>query len=204
MPKYLAMIVLTLVLLGCNKIPDSSMSQSQEVINDVTKYFPAKIHSTWIYQGEGNEYASFSRKIVALNNNRIQVIENNGGTQQTMVFKISSDEIKRTFFLPEFYTESTILDEPDNASEMILKAPLSKNAVWEDSISRRQVVSVNEQVTVPAGHFSNVIMIKITSIKEQVNDSQLFEYYAPNVGLIKREYTTGDNYKVISKLASYK
>jgi hypothetical protein len=201
--KSLGVIFLTTILLGCQQAPSPVTPPAEDAITNITAYFPIEAKQTWTYQGEGNEYASFTRRVMVQQGNRAQFAEDNGGTKMVMVYQVTPDEVKKTFFVPEFYTDKNMLNEPANQSEVILKAPLKVGAVWQDDKYKREVLGIREKVTVPAGTFENVVKIKVTSLQGGLQGSQLFEYYAPNTGLILREFTSGENFKVVSKLKSF-
>ncbi|BBB91262.1 MAG TPA: hypothetical protein PKA28_14970 [Methylomusa anaerophila] len=202
--KGLIVVLLTTILLGCQKASSPVISGPEHAVNDVTAYFPSESNMIWVYQGEGNEFAGFTRRVMIRQGNRVQFSEDNGGTKMMMVFQVSAGEVKRTFFVPEFYTDKNMLNEPDNLAEVILKAPLKSGAVWQDARNRREVLGISEKITVPAGTFENVVKIKVTPLQGGPQGSQLLEYYAPNTGLILREFTAGDNFKVLSKLDNFK
>lgn len=172
----------------------------QREVQDVSRYFPVEQNLLWVYEGEGNEYASFTRKVMYRQGERVQMAEDNGGTRMAMVFRVVPEGVTKIFMIPEFYTEENLLDEPHNHGEQVLKAPLKVGMVWEDDKFLREVLSIDEQVVVPAGTFTDVVKIRVTA-KPQTG-SQSLEYYAPDVGLILREFTSESNYKVSSKLKS--
>jgi hypothetical protein len=131
----------------------------------------------------------------------VQMAEDNGGTRVAMVFRVVPEGITKIFMIPEFYTEKNLLDEPTNRVDQVLKAPLKTGTVWQDDQYLREVLSIDERVIVPAGTFTNVLKIKLTA-KSQ-SGGQLLEFYAPDVGLILREFTSENNYKVSSKLKKF-
>lgn len=200
--KFLCVLFLTIILLGCQKAPTPTNPPAEDVITDVSTYFPIEAKLTWIFEGEGNEYASFTRRVMVQQVNRSQFAEDNGGTKMVMVYQVEPDKVKRTFFEPEFYSDKNMLNEAANQSEIILKGPLKVGSAWQDDKNKREVLGIREKVTVPAGTFENVVKIRITPLQGESQGSELFEYYAPNTGLILREFISGENFKVISKLKS--
>lgn len=159
-------------------------------------YFPHTVGSTWQYRGEGNEYASFIRKVLYTKGNRAQLSEDNGGTVSAAVFEISGDAVTRIFSRGEEYDGTNYLDEQPSQSVVILKAPLKAGTKWEVPGGTREIVDVDATVDTPAGRFGDCIKVKIT-------DSDItYEYYKDGVGLVMREFISGDT-RVTSTLEKF-
>jgi hypothetical protein len=157
-------------------------------------FFPAVAGSTWEYQGEGNEYASFSRKIVFASGNLAQIREDNGGTVTASVFKISSGAVTRIFFVAEAYGQTNYLKSPSNENIVILKTPLKVGTKWAEPNGIREIVDLKATVTTPAGSFTQCLKVKISE-----KDSIVYEYFKSGVGMVKREFISGDS-KISSSL----
>lgn len=160
-------------------------------------YFPLTQGSTWQYLGEGNEYASFSREVIFAEGNRAQIKEDNGGTVSASVFEATDEAITRIFFQGESYENEDFLDVDSNDNLVILKAPLQVGTTWETGDSSREIVDLNTSLYTPAGNFEKVLKIKIS-----YPDSTMFEYFKDGVGMIRREYISGD-FEVTSTLEKY-
>lgn len=200
--KTLMMLMLLtglLIFTGCAK--NQEPPPPEPVITDVRNYFPTEPALTWSYEGTGNEYASFTRRVLYRQENQVQMVEDNGGTRMGLVYKMTTDAITQTLALEEFYSDQNLLHEKSNRNQILLKAPLKAGATWQDSQDKREIISISETVQVPAGSFQNVVKIKITPLDPQ-QKHQLLEYYAPHTGLIMREFIA-DDYYVTSKLASF-
>ena len=151
-------------------------------------FFPLTKGSTWQYQGEGNEYASFSREVLFTQDDRAQIREDNGGTVSSSVFKRTDSEVVVIFFQGEAYGESNFLEQKPNENLIVLKAPLEVGTKWENRTGIREIVDVNTTVDSPAGKYEKCIVVKISS-----PDSTLFEYFKDGVGMVKREFISGDS-----------
>ncbi|MEW6695914.1 MAG: hypothetical protein ACOY35_12150 [Bacillota bacterium] len=198
------LLLLCVLLIGCAKQetpPPPKYEPEEKVITDVRKYFPADDQLTWEYEGFGNEYATFTRKVLHRQGNRVQISENNGGTVMGLVFDVSADAVTKTFSIPEHYDDRNILNEKANLNEIVLKTPLKVGGNWQNEGSKREVVGIDETVEVPAGRFERVVKIKITPLDHKQDHLQ-YEYYAENTGLILREFIAGDQ-KITSKLKSF-
>ncbi|HZK84719.1 MAG TPA: hypothetical protein VFC58_08595 [Desulfosporosinus sp.] len=204
------------LLVGCNKsaqppLPESKPSETatpektpsdppaKEVVPAATPgdFFPVVANSTWEYQGEGNEYATFNRKIVFTGDNLAQIREDNGGTVSASVFKISSDAVTRIFFIGEAYEQKNHLKSPSNQNLIILKAPLKVGTKWNEPNGTREIVDLNATVATPAGTFAQCLKVKITN-----DNSTLYEYFKSGIGMVKREFISGDS-KVTSSLKNH-
>lgn len=187
----------------------------EAVTQDVGAYFPAFVGLTYHFAGEGMEFASFARRIAFASAGLIQV-EELSGTNLAQVFELSESELKVLWSQEEFYRNESLLDNalaegagPGRRENLILlQAPLKVGNSWADSRFRREIVGMNEVVTVPLGTFHAVIVVKsvpLGSENEAGEEATSYEYYAKNMGLIQRETVFGANgetYSVISKLQS--
>jgi hypothetical protein len=187
-------LMLSVSLLGCNKLPAEEPQPDPLSLKD---FFPLSEGSTWQYRGEGNEYASFNRKVVFVEGDRAQIVEDNGGTVSASIFKAAEDEIVRTFFQGEEYKEMNLLDQDSNDSLVILRTPLKVGTSWESQEGVREIVEMDAVVDTPAGKFEDCIKV---SIKLQY--STLYEYFKAGVGMVKREFTS-EGTMVSSTLEKY-
>ncbi len=181
----------------------------------VEAYFPAFVGLTYNFAGEGMEFASFSRTISFAGAGLIQV-EDLSGTNLARVLEVNEAEVKVLWSREEFYGRESLLDNaldpragPGRRENLILlQAPLKVGHRWRDGQFRREIVSINEVVTVPLGTFRAVLVVKSVSLaaeNEAGESAATYEYYAPNTGLIRRESffrANGGTYSVISKLQS--
>lgn len=155
---------------------------SQQSREDVRAYFPAWAGSFYQYEGWGLEYAEFSRKITFVEDGFLQM-EDLSGTNLAQVVEIKKERIRIIRRQEEFYEKKSLLkDKEPTMNLVLLEAPLKKGATWEDDFFQREIVAVDEVVTVPLGTFHAVVVVKVVG-----EHSSFYEYYAKNMGLIKRE-----------------
>lgn len=212
-------VVRMLAVPGVEQGEDAPAVESAEgepvaaVTRDVQAYFPALVGLSYHFAGEGMEFSSFTRRITFASGGLIQV-EDLSGTNLARVFESSDSELKVLWSQEEFYRQESILnnDLAEGAGTgrrenlILLQAPLIVGKSWEDERFRREIVGVDEVVTVPLGTFHAVIVVKSIALAgENGTDEQTttYEYYAPNIGLIQREsifVSNGETYAVISKL----
>lgn len=197
----LLILALTGFMTGCRRQAAPPQQQAQTAITDVTRYFPTEPNLTWVYAGEGNEFADFTRSVLFRQGNLVQMSEANGGTQLGMIFQTTPEAVILTHSREEWYSNSSLFQEAANQNQIILKAPLEVGASWQNPTDQREVVAVGETVEVPAGSYVNTVKIKVTSTQSQ-SGSYWFEYYAPDTGLIFREFFA-DNNRISSKLKDF-
>ncbi len=176
-------------------IDDVTLGDYEEA--NLKDFFPISKGSTWQYRGEGNEYASFNRKVLFLEGDKAQFVEDNGGTVSGAVFKVTEEEITRTFFQGEEYNETNLLNQDSNDSLVILKAPLKVGTKWETPREVREIVEIDATVDTPAGKFEDCIKVSI-----KLENSALYEYFKEGIGLVKREFTS-EGMTVTSTLEQY-
>jgi len=209
MNTYGAIIILfAFMTVACTQVqkpaaepkPEKPAQEQQKEIPEkkpLSGYFPLSQGNTWQYQGEGNEYASFIREVVFVKGNRAQIKEDNGGTVSASVFEVSEQEITRIFFQGEAYEEKNLLDAEPNDDLVILKAPLQVGTTWETKDGTREIVDINATVDTPAGRFDQVLKVKISH-----PDSTMYEYFKEGIGMVKKEFISGET-KVTSSLEKY-
>lgn len=174
--------------------PQEEPSTGSQNLRD---YFPLTQGSTWQYKGEGNEYASFTREVLYVEDDAAQIKEDNGGTVSASVFTTTDNEITRIFFQGEEYEETNFLNEEPDDNSVILKSPLEVGTQWEGPIDAREIVEIDATVDTHVGQFENCIKVKIAG-----QNSTTFEYFKAGIGLVKREFISGDN-QVTSSLEKY-
>lgn len=208
--NLLVLIIITVSLLvGCsdnqelspdgnNQTPNNTQQNPNEMESlKLGDFFPLELGYSWEYQGEGNEFASFKMEVVYSDNDLRQVREDNGGTVSASVYKVSSSEIEKVFFQAEAYDESNYLNNEPNEEVIILKTPLEVGAKWQEPNGTREIVSINETVSTPAGDFDKCIKVSISS-----KDSTIYEYYKEGIGMVKREFIFGED-KITSSLKAF-
>jgi len=197
-------IMVALMLAGCYKKPDalSPPTGGDRAISDVRNYFPHEPGQIWVYEGVGNEYAAFVSGVMYRQEGKAQFYQDNGGTRLGLVYAIANDAVTLVFAQEEFYADTKLFDKPANRQRIVLKAPLNVGQTWETQQERREVVSITEKVEVPSGQYQDVVKINVISLVPNVQQ-QTVEYYAPGIGLVLREFTSGDT-KIVSRLKSIK
>lgn len=172
--------------------------QQQKPQQLLAAYFPLTVGSTWSYLGEGNEYASFTRKVVFARGRRGQLEEDNGGTVIATVYEITDDAIIRVYHSGEAYEVGDLLDRiKDSESDqvVILRTPMQVGTTWQNNDHEKRTITATDAVVeTPAGKFENCIVVKIEG-----EDSTLHEYFKEGIGMVLREFES-EGYRVTSTL----
>ncbi len=206
--NLLLIIILTVIFLpGCSilikeipqpEVETENSGNTEQPVKKPGDYFPLTEGSNWKYQGEGNEFASIGRTVLFTKGNRAQMKWENGGTVGAAVFETTECAITRIFMQGEEYNENNFLDTPPNEHTIILKAPLAVGTKWENfEGGYRKIVAVNAIVATPAGKFEKCVKVKITG-----QNSTIYEYYQEGIGMVKREFISGDA-RVTSSLEEF-
>lgn len=181
---------------------------TEDWTEELQAYFPALVGANYYFSGEGMEFASFSRKITFAEPGRMQ-IEESSGTNLVQILTYDQELIQVIWVEEEFYAGKNILDPKILAERtsgrtenlILLKAPLVPGTSWADSRFQREISAIDQVITVPAGTFHDVLVVKAQN--PETKDYVQYEYYAKNIGLIKREsifIENGETYGIVSSL----
>jgi len=194
MKKRNVIILSSLLILGLTLGICFSFSGTSEAkaTSGPGKYFPLTKGSYWVYEGIGNEFASFKRTVVYASGNRGQ-IEEAGGDLSGSVYMANACTVTRIYFSPEQYQRKNLLSETPNDNTDIIYAPLSKGTIWYTNEGTRSITSTTTTVTTPAGRFKNCLVVKLTG-----DGYTITEFFAPRVGMVKRVYRSNTDDTVIS------
>lgn len=209
MKKLLAVIsllVCTVFLSSCDilKLPNTNIPQQEEPSSTDNKpsentdtntnqnssysikdYYPFNENTKYIFEGKGNEYASYTVYVDYIKGDRLQLRKNNGGTEVVSVIENKNGELKAVFSKEETYFREDFTSKPSNKDEVLLKEPLVKGTSWTLSDGRKRYISqIDVSVTTPAGSF------KAIEVTTEDGDSKNLDYYALNTGLIKSVYSS--------------
>lgn len=184
---------------GNNPPPNQNITNPPPVVNKVTDHYPLTVGSYWEYEGNGNEYASFNRKVLFAKGNLAQITEDNGGTVATKIFEATNDVVKLVYFEGESYQPENMLEAgfKANSETIILKNPLQVGTNWTDKDGKKEIVAIDSVVDTPLGKMDNCLQLKITN----PNDT-IYQYYKKGIGLVKQEFVSGET-KVTSTLKKY-
>ena len=177
-------------------VPGQTAESAAAALRD---YFPLRKGSKWVYQGTGNEYASFTREVVFTEGNLAQTLEMNGGANVTKIVQVTGSTATEIFKREEPSDPVNLLHEESNEQRILLKSPLSIGTKWNDGNTQIEIVDTSATVKTPAGTFKNCIKVKSTFSGDS---SIMYQYYAKGVGMVQQDFIF-EGEKISSSLESY-
>jgi len=185
-------LLLTLIFLnGCatkteNQPPiEDSKSQGTTQPYTIHDYYSYQENTNYVYEGEGNEYASYNVLVDYIDENRVQIRSNNGGTEMVKVLENKNGELTLLFSRAETYFRENLSQSPENNKEILLKEPLTVGNSWTLADGRkRSITSLEADVTTPLGTY------KALEVTTEGKDDKTQDYYAPKIGLVKSTFTS--------------
>lgn len=187
-----------MTLTSCNINSAEKKDKNNADINksaSIKNYFPFNQNYKYVYEGVGNEYASYTVFIDYIKDNRIQTRTNNGGTETVRVLENSNGELKEILSRGETYFRENFTGAKNDGGEILLKEPLVKGTSWTTGNNiKKSITNVDIDTTTPLGTF------KTLEVTSEENGNKTVNYYAKDMGLIKTVYIS-DGYEVTSTLS---
>ncbi|AMC00108.1 Uncharacterised protein [Aerococcus viridans] len=185
--------------------PQSSQSSSTAEVAPaltVANYFPMIEGYQAVFEGDGNEYAGFSRTYDYIEDDTIYMRTNNGGTSVLELVEVTEDAVRVVYTQPEFYAHEKIdaaaLIDPEN-TETLLEAPIALGHSWETGLgTTREITAIGVPMSTQNDLYDTI------EVTEDTGDFVNKEYYAAGVGLVyaSSESTDPDApYTVVQDLA---
>ncbi|MEL1135727.1 GerMN domain-containing protein [Desulfitobacterium sp. THU1] len=192
-----------LLLGGCGTTqenpPTGNNPVEQPAQEDKFAYYLAYQENTrYVYEGQGNEYASYDIYVDYSTGDRVQLRTNNGGTEMVRVLVLDAGQIVQQLAQGETYYREDLTKSPklNKNGEVLLKEPLTKGTTWTLADNRkRTITNVDAALSTPSGNY------KVVEVTTEGNDSKVIDYYAPNVGLVKTVFKGTDGFEVTSTLS---
>ena len=158
----------------------TAIEKALKLILTIKDYFFFKANTHYIYEGYGNEYASYNVVVDYLIGNRVQIRTNNGGTETVEVLENKDGKLTRLLSRAECYYRENLTQQPSSNAEILLKEPLIKGTTWTLSGDRKRYISnVAVDVSTPSGKY------KTLEVTTTGKNSTIIDYYARNIGLVK-------------------
>ncbi|HCX64976.1 MAG TPA: hypothetical protein DHN33_07190 [Eubacteriaceae bacterium] len=175
---------------------NESEENEDSLLGAARDYFPALEDSRLVYEGEGNEYASFEIYFDYIEDNRMQVKNSNPGTELVEIFVHEEDRVVQVFQKGEVYYRENQIDDY-NQNEILIMEPIEVGHEWQASTDvNRKITGVDVSVETPIKTYQT---IEIT-VDYEDSSGVTKEYYAKDVGLVERIYETEDGAKITSTL----
>ena len=159
------------------------------VNSEMTTYFPLRQGESWTYGGSGNEYAAFSRQVIARDGNEVHVRESNAGAIIDKVYRVD-DRAVTLVYSAEGYDAKSPLRMRANRDQVILQSPLLAGNQWSNGDEIRRVVNTSARVETPGGIYENCLEIEARVAGTNATTTEL---YASGIGLVQRVFQSGDS-----------
>ncbi|MFO8069298.1 MAG: GerMN domain-containing protein [Alkalibacterium sp.] len=178
--------------------PEDEDETEAEIEQDVTVWFPQLEDTLLDYEGQGNEFAPFTRYPQFVKDDTLQMVESTGGTDVVTIYAYSDEEVREVFKRAETYFredfDDTGLASEQEDFEIILQQPLEVGHSWESpSGSTAEITGVNIEKDLPIG---TVLTLEVTRLFD--NGSEIIEYYGEDFGLVERVFHVDDEEDTIS------
>ena len=167
-----------------------------EAAGTVSEYYPSVENTHYLYQGEGNEYASYDVYVDYTSETGVQQRLNNGGTVLARVVEIADGKVTCVYSREESYYRENALLKSDGRQEVLLMEPIRVGTSWtliDGSVCT--ITGTDISVETPSGTYSAVAVETVYS-----NGGKSVEYYAKGIGLVKT-VSSGEGYEVSSSLS---
>lgn len=205
MSKYIFLFIGALFLSGCTEKESPALNEKPIHAEEtrIEDYFPQE-NKTYIYRGEGNEFATFKEVFYKKTDSYLTSIVENGGTRLLRIYQLKNNGIYTVYEQPEFYEENVPsfeeLKQEFKPTPLLIK-PIKSNKTFNNW----KIIDTTASLDHPLGQLKNVIIL------EQVNQEDntiVRNYWAPGIGKVKQEFISkehdGEEYRVTSELVEIK
>lgn len=195
-------VIVSLILVACtNKnITPPNVTENNKIIETLKldDFFAYEKDTKYSYQGEGNEYATYTVIVDYLTQNKVQTRTDNGGTEFINVIEKTQDEIAIIYFRGETYFRENFIENDVEKSKkrVLLKEPLKEGTSWQsvDDLTST-ITNISREITTPSGKYN---ALEVTTKGKNYTN---VDYYAKGIGLVK-SISKGEGYEVSSTLSS--
>ena len=163
----------------------------------VNRLYPFEGDIYKVYEGKGNEFAGYDVYVDFVQSDRIQLRENNGGTEIVRVLEKKDGMLKEIIFEPETYYKENFLSKEANTDRILLMEPIAIGTTWKNDNETNTITAVDKEVVTPYGTYDAVEVTRVT--KNEDGEYTNIDYYAEDVGLIQ-SLNIGEGYEVSSSL----
>lgn len=183
MPMKHPILILTVALLltGCNEeIKNEPVHPIVQDQMSLLTFFPPD-GSIAYFQGEGNEFASFTLQTTYLDPQHIAQVEDNGGVTLLKIYRITDSKIELIYREP-VDSNPRLPSSTEVAAYPVLETVLQQPIQVGTSFQGWTIQSLTAKVDTGTKVYSNVI--QVTRTEDQFTTTN---YFAQGVGLIKKE-----------------
>lgn len=175
---------------GKSDTDGDSGSAEEDAMFLIEDYFPIKDNIRTLYEGQGNEFATYDVYNEYTSGSIVQQRINNGGTEKIEVLQVKDGKLVKNFSQAETYYRQNFL-EMENQPEILLMEPLVVGTTWIlDDASVRTITSISADIATPSGNYQ---AIEVTTENPNDPSEKTVHYYARDVGLVKTVFRYGEN-----------
>jgi Sporulation and spore germination len=172
------LLVFAFSVAGCGQEPTENPKE-EATIND---YFPFNENVKMVYEGQGNEFASYTSYVDYINGDKIQIRVNNGGAESVNILQNSEGSLTDiNSWGGDVFYKTDWTGEEATTSTILLKEPLLEGTKWDLSDgSQREITGLNVAIETP---YDNFEALEVTTTKD--GETVRKQYYALGIGLVK-------------------
>lgn len=177
---FLVSLLFALVfpIFGCAQ----EQPEEQEPEATIHDYFPFNENVKMVYEGQGNEFASYTTYVDYINDDKIQIRVNNGGSESVNILQNTDGSlIELNSWGGDVFYKIDWTGVEATTSTILLKEPLVEGTKWNLSDgSQREITGLTIAIETPYDSFE---ALEVTTTK----DGELVrkQYYALGIGLVK-------------------
>lgn len=192
--KILASIAIFTLSLGL--LQDASAEtvdpETEDYPYTVDDFFPLTHNYHAQFEGDGIEFSSYEVFYDFIDGDYLQT-RTLSGTSLAEIYEVTEDAVYLWYQEGEVYVRenfiSRVRSQADVPLDVLIKAPLEEGHYWETARGAREIVGTNETLDVGEFDYHDVLVVQVYPEFESGDDEvEMYEYYAPGVGLVKEEY----------------
>ena len=154
--------------------------ESEKQTITISDYYPMEENVRYMYEGIGNEYASYDVYHDYVSDHKVQQRVNNGGTVLARIVEIKDGRLIKTFSREETYYRENLLASENGEEEVLLMEPLKTGTTWKlNDSSFRTITNLSAEVSTPSGNYQAI------EVSTEGPNGQTLDYYAHGIGLVK-------------------
>ncbi len=181
MKHPILILTVALLLTGCNEeIKNEPVHPIVQDQMSLLTFFPPD-GSIAYFQGEGNEFASFTLQTTYLDPQHIAQVEDNGGVTLLKIYRITDSKIELIYREP-VDSNPRLPSSTEVTAYPVLETVLQQPIQVGTSFQGWTIQSITAKVDTGTKVYSNVI--QVTRTEDQFITTN---YFAQGVGLIKKE-----------------
>jgi hypothetical protein len=165
----------------------TASNEDKADLPELKEYYPVKENTRYVYEGNGNEFASSTVYTDYISGGKFQQRVDNGGTVMANVYELKDGKLTKVFSRGEAYYRENLLEKNNEDVEVLLMEPLQKGTTWTLVDSKvRTITNTDVNISTPAGEFQTI------EVTTEGTDEKIIDYYAKGVGLVKSVFIAGD------------